>query len=97
MIAVEEAEVGGANAWRVPWPKGNFAGLKLTARTVLSCAIRPSATTIRNRGREKIACVKYRRQVAISSGVGLFCGGTQRTALTIAQSASLSPSSGRRS
>ena len=31
------------------------------------------------------------------AGVGLFCGGTQRTALAITQSMSFSPSSGRRS
>ena len=35
------------------------------------------------------------RQVPISAGVGLFCGGTQRTALVIMQSTSVRPSSGR--
>ena len=34
------------------------------------------------------------RQVLISAGVGLFSGGTQRTALVIVQSISVSPSSG---
>ena len=35
---------------------------------------------------------RKRRQVAISAGKGLFCGGTQRTALVIMVPASLSPS-----
>ena len=34
------------------------------------------------------------RQVAISAGVGLFCGGTQRTAFETMQSVSASPSAG---
>ena len=35
------------------------------------------------------------RQVLISAGSGLFCGGTQRTALLMRQSTSVSPSSVR--
>src|SRR5260370_14754166 len=38
---------------------------------------------------------KNGRQALISAGSGLFCGGTQRTALLIRQSTSLKPSSGR--
>ena len=37
------------------------------------------------------------RQVLISAGVGLFSGGTQRTALVMRASTSVSPSSGRAS
>jgi hypothetical protein len=37
------------------------------------------------------------RQVLISTPTGLFCGGTQRTALVTMQSNSASPSSGRAS
>ena len=41
-----------------------------------------------------VACRKS-RQVVISAGVGLFSGGTQRTALVMRASSQLQPSSGR--
>ena len=40
-----------------------------------------------------ISAIRNCRQVLISAGVGLFCGGTQCTALPIRQSTSCSPSS----
>ncbi len=39
-------------------------------------------------GGSLIRAIRNCRQVAISFGVGLFCGGTQRTALEIMQSTS---------
>ena len=47
----------------------------------------------RDWGMAAIVAVRKPRQWVISSGSGLFCGGTQRTALVMAQSTSLSPSS----
>ena len=47
------------------------------------------AVELRELGRQK------RRQVAISAAAGLFCGGTQRTALAIRARRSTRPSSGR--
>ena len=45
----------------------------------------------------EIVGIRKLRQVAISAGVGLFSGGTQRTALLMRQSINSSPSSGRAS
>ena len=61
----------------------------------MSCATRPSATIARSLGMVSIVADRNGRQVLISAGSGLFCGGTQRTALPIRQSTSVSPSSGR--
>ena len=49
----------------------------------------------RSRGISAIVAVRKSRQVVISCGVGLFSGGTQRTALVMRQSSKLRPSSGR--
>ena len=56
--------------------------------------MRPRQRTARSRGSAAIRAARNGRQVAISAGVGLFCGGTQRTAFDTRQSASTSPSSG---
>ena len=57
--------------------------------------MRPSATMARSFGIAAMVADRNCRQVLISIGSGLFCGGTQRTALLIRQSTSVSPSSGR--
>ena len=57
--------------------------------------MRPSATIARSFGMVAMVFTRNCRQVLISAGNGLFCGGTQRTALLIRQSTSFSPSSGR--
>jgi hypothetical protein len=54
-----------------------------------SCAMRPSATMARSLGSDSIRERRNALQVLISAGSGLFCGGTQRTALEII--ASLKP------
>jgi hypothetical protein len=77
----------------VPKGRGGVAGRR--AFTVDSCAIRPSATMARSFGIVAMVAARNCRQVLISIGNGLFCGGTHRTALLIRQSTSLSPSSGR--
>ena len=48
----------------------------------------------RSRGSAARRAARKSRQVAISAGVGLFCGGTQRTAFETMQSVSARPSSG---
>src|SRR5262249_60215724 len=74
--------------------KGRVGQLPPSVRTVLSCATRPRATMACNFFISPIVGRRKSRQVLISSGVGLFSGGTQRTALVIRQSISSSPSSG---
>ena len=49
----------------------------------------------RSFGMPAMVAIRNCRQVLISAGSGLFCGGTQRTALLIRQSTSRNPSSGR--
>ena len=66
-----------------------------SAASVLSWAMRPSARMATRRGIAAMRLARNGRQVPISAGVGLFSGGTQRTALVIMQSTSVSPSSGR--
>ena len=56
-----------------------------------SCAIRPSARISRRRRGPASSPTRNRRQVATSAGVGLFSGGTQRTALVIRQPTSAKP------
>ena len=63
-------------------------------RSSVSWAMRPRQTTARSRGSAAMRATRNGRQVAISAGVGLFCGGTQRTALETRQSVSASPSAG---
>ena len=65
--------------------------------SALSCAMRPSATMTETLGRAAMRARRKPQQVAISAGVGLFCGGTQRTEFEMMQSTSCSPSSGRAS
>ncbi len=76
--------LNGAAALRMP-----------SAFNVESWAMRPSATMARRFFISAIRAIRNCRQVLISTGSGLFCGGTQCTALPIRQSTSLSPSSGR--
>ena len=64
-----------------------------SARSSVSWAIRPRQTiTAAGSGRSRAS--RNGRQVPISAGDGLFCGGTQRTAFAIRQSSSASPSAG---
>ena len=58
-----------------------------------SWAIRPRATIAQRSGRAAIVAARKGRQLLISDGIGLFCGGTQRTALVIAHETSRRPSS----
>ena len=60
-----------------PWPNGAAARFAPSAVTVLSWAMRPSATMARSFGISAIAAVRKLRQVLISTPVGLFSGGTQ--------------------
>ena len=57
--------------------------------------MRPSATIARNSVISAMVASRKLRQVAISAGVGLFSGGTQRTALVIRASISSRLSSTR--
>jgi len=65
--------------------------------SVLSCAIRPSAMITDTFGSVAMRARRNPLHVAISAGVGLFCGGTQRTELEMMQSMSCKLSSGRAS
>ena len=59
--------------------------------------IRPSVTMARRFGISAMVASRKARQVLISAGLGLFSGGTQRTALVMRASTRISPSSGRAS
>ena len=88
MEAIEQHEAGprlvaGAVRERVR------ASLRASVRRVLSWAMRPSARIARRLGMAAIVAARNGRQVPISAGVGLFSGGTQRTALVIMQSRSV--------
>ena len=63
--------------------------LALCARDDVSWAMRPSITMARSLVISLIVADKKSRQVLISCGVGLFSGGTQRTALVMRQSTSV--------
>ena len=65
-----------------------------SATAVVSWAIRPSATIARRFGISAIVAAEI-AAMPISAAVGLFSGGTQRTALVMPASTSVSPSSGR--
>src|SRR5262244_3898824 len=65
----------------------------LSAASVLSWEIRPSVTMARRFCISAMVACRKERQVWISAGVGLFSGGTQRTALVMRASTSVSPSS----
>ena len=64
---------------------------------MLSWAMRPSARIAARRGIAAIVAARNCRQVLISAGIGLFSGGTQRTALAIAASTSVEAVVGSRS
>ena len=94
VIAVEHAQRADARATR----HGRTArpsGAGSSAASVLSCEIRPSVTMARRFGISAMVAARNARQVLISAGVGLFSGGTQRTALVMRASTSARPSSGR--
>ena len=80
-----------------PWLNGAAARLAPSAFTVVSCAIRPSATMARRFFISAMVGFRKTRQVLTSAGVGLFSGGTQRTPLVMRASTSSRPSSGRAS
>ncbi len=80
--------------WTPPWLNGTREGRSPSALTALSWPILPSVTTAVSRGMAAIVAARKPRQVAISSVVGLFSGGTQRTALVMRVSMSVRPSSG---
>jgi len=66
-----------------------------SATTVLSWAMRPSATTAARFGISAIVALRKSRHSLISVPTGLFSGGTQRTALVMRVSCRARPSSGR--
>jgi hypothetical protein len=68
-----------------------------SAANVLSCEMRPSVTTAHRFSISAIVARRKIRQFLISAGVGLFSGGTQRTALVMRASIRVRPSSGRAS
>ena len=88
---------------------GSFAGRALALSVVAEVAGHHAVDTLglvldTGQPPERLAAVrllgdlrymKNGRQAATSAPTGLFCGGTQRTALVIRQSTSSTPSSGR--
>ena len=88
VVAVEDRERR-PRSWRAPWAKGWAARLRPRARSSVSCAMRPEAEhgAEPGQGREAGArgtAGRWRSR----PGVGLFSGGTQRTALVTRQSRS---------
>ena len=92
MIAVEQDKPARQRRVARRGQRGNPASSNSARRGSPSWAMRPSANSVTRLGRAAMRPIRNWRQRAISSGFGLFCGGTQRTALEIMQSTSSSSS-----
>lgn len=78
-----------------PWANLWLESLRPKAFCTALWAIRPRVRMVLRPCVAAISLFKNSRHVLISSVVGLFCGGTQRTALVMRQLISVRPSSMR--